>query len=189
MDQCQARLLGCCVSERKLAVTRTFAAGVLPLLHHSRFGSTAIMPSPTSAASCADLSPLMPITMGIGSAVGRRCVRCRRENTRPHKSRSRRATAGERSRRLRAASHVAGNGRPALADDVLVETFARSDRKRKPTLAHHADRGCRLGDDCRMVAHDRQVSPVDIPIFCVVSAMAPRTLQANGECPCDSSHG
>jgi hypothetical protein len=81
------------------------------------------------------------------------------------------------------------HGRPAAADHVLVETLACSDRKRKPALAHHANRGCCLGDDRRMVANDRAVSPVDIPIFWVVSAIAPRTLQANGECPCDSSHG
>jgi hypothetical protein len=37
VDQCQARLLGRCVSERNLAVTHTFAAGVLPLLHQVPF--------------------------------------------------------------------------------------------------------------------------------------------------------
>src|SRR5688572_1160566 len=71
------------------------------------------------------------------------------------------------------------HGRPALADDVLVETFARPNRKRKPTLAHHAYRGCGLGDDPRVVAHDGAGQPSRYPDF--LSGFGDRTQDTPGK--------
>ena len=47
------------------------------------------------------------------------------------------------------------HARPALADDMLVQALAGAQPKREAAVAEQAHGRRRLGDDCRMVAHDR----------------------------------
>jgi hypothetical protein len=57
--------------------------------------------------------------------------------------------------RLRQALMALDPARPAEADDVLVQAFAGAEAEAEPIVAEQRH-GCRpLGDDCRVVAHDR----------------------------------
>lgn len=44
--------------------------------------------------------------------------------------------------------------RPAVADDVLIQSFTRAQRQREATFAHQADRRGGLRDNGRVIAND-----------------------------------
>ena len=78
------------------------------------------------------------------------------------------------------------HGREAPPDDVLVQPLAGADAQREAAVRHERERRRGLRDDRRVVAHRRARDSGGQPDACRCSpAIAPSTVHANGEWPCD----